>query len=705
MSGSVVVDANGTILQIKMNNGTKKLEVELSKLFNTFKERLKNPSDKLHAKMTNFATLNIGINHGDSIKDGTNAGELANFNLFQDVPFTLSQLKDLAHTVIDQLKKNQIILRQVFTRDKKGDTSILEHYKGMDFDIGFDAGLGLDNFLELKQYDLYETFGKYIDPSSFREVSKCFPEKNVPLSITTNAFARIGYHECHLENAICNNPKSEQYSYSLTLGSNQSEMAKTLSNPAKPTDKPKERKTDANIQTIFVGNNAKKSIKDPAVKHASIIGKGLGDKLQVFIMYVKSLVDSKDRVTCISTCDEIVLLFCIILGLPCFYTSVGVEKGLKINEILYFNLDNTNADKARKRLTNETNVVMKGYNELIKLIRGMNSTTIVYVSGDTKPYQFTKAFYDGLIADLERIITDVENTSNDGRNGEIDEVNRTIGAIQTMAVNNFIRKNGNDQYMLIRTANKYNSGTAINKFGEPKYKSATFLYIGTEMNKQTEPGKSSGGYKMLGGNKPDELSFFDDTPVVTEIYSDTIVFKNYKGKEEQEKDEDKKAPKYSVDKTLVKFDAREALYSQIHTLLGKNAQRLFSDVLSELLRIFNYDPSYDDEHISKHIASILEDIRTQSNAEEKRLALKVAWASPSKSRKRPRSPGSLSQRASVSNRIAKRSTVSRHGKKFPSRTQSAKLLKPRSSNHLRNSHKQKKRRSLVFNSNNDMMHF
>ena len=340
----------------------------------------------------------------------------------------------------------------------------------------------------------------------------------------------------------------------------------------------------------------------------------------------------------------------------------------------------------------------------------MNANTIVYVSGDTKPYQFKDSFYDGLIKDLKQIIEVIKNKSaevndiNDDDSKGFEKVNKIIGAIQTMAVNNFIRKNGNDQYMLIRTANKYNSGTAINKFGESKYKSATFLYIGTEMNKQTEPGKSSGGYKMLGGNKPDELSFFDDTPVVTEIYSDTIVFKNYKGKEEQEIDEDKKAPKYSVDKTLVKFDAREALYSQIHTLLGKNAQRLFSDVLSELLHIFNYDPSYDDEHISKHIASILEDIRTQSNAEEKRLALKVAWASPSKSRKRPRSPGSSSQRTSVSNRIAKRSTVSRHGKKFPSRTQSAKLLKPRSSNHLRNSHKQKKRRSLIFNSN-DMMSF
>jgi hypothetical protein len=279
------------------------------------------------------------------------------------------------------------------------------------------------------------------------------------------------------------------------------------------------RSADEFIKTVFVGNNAKKGLSG-AIKHASIIGKGLGDKLQVFIMYVKSLVDLNGRVTCISTCDEIVLLFCIILGLPCFYTSVGVEKGLKINEILYFNLDNIDIGKAKKRLTNETKIVIDGYKDLIGLIGKMNEKTAVHVSGDTKTYNFTKAFYAGLINDLAQIIKDVENKSNAVKDTtDFKEVNNAIGAIQTMSVNNFIRKNGNGDFMLIRTANKYNSGPPINKFGESKYKSATFLYIGTEMNKQ--PTKSSGG-KMLGGYKPDELSFFEEEKVTTYIDVDPI---------------------------------------------------------------------------------------------------------------------------------------------------------------------------------------
>jgi hypothetical protein len=691
---SVVVDASGSFLQITVN-GKKTPDVDLSKLFGAFKKRVDESPVKLHTKMTNFATLNIGINHGDSIKDGTSAGELKAFNLFQDVPFTLPELKELAHTVIDQLKKNQIILRQVFTRDKKGDKSILERYKGMDFDIGFDAGLGLENFLNDDQYFLYETFGKYIDPSSFRNAKKSFPEIKNTLSITKNAFSRIGYYDCELKSAICTKIAGEQYNYELFLGTSDKDNKGTYENTLIKKDD-SVRAKDKYMQTIFVGNKAKKGITG-AVKHAAIIGKGLGDKLQVFIMYVKSLVDSKGRVTCISTCDEIVLLFCIILGLPCFYTSVGVENKLKINEILYFNLDNTNADKALKRLTNETNAVNRGYADLIELIGQMNENTNVYVSGDTKTYRFAKAFYDGLIADLKRIKTDVENISNDGRNGEIDEINKTIGAVQKMSVNNFIRKNGNGDFMLIRTANKYNSGSPINKFGESKYTSATFLHIGTEMNKQNT--KSMGGYKMLGGNKPDELSFFDTSFAIVHIDLDTVIFKKYKGADE---------PTYSDDNIPKFFDAREELYSRIRMLLVDKVgdAKLFSDVLSELLHIFNHDPSYDDEKIKGHIEDILKEIEPANrvdavimNTNQPSTTRKIAWAEAeaempkskpkSKSRKRSR-PTSLSpSHTSVSKRSTKRVSLSRHGPRFgrtqsqlalgPNRSALKKLLKRRSS--------------------------
>jgi hypothetical protein len=382
------------------------------------------------------------------------------------------------------------------------------------------------------------------------------------------------------------------------------------------------------------------------------------------------------------------LLFCIILGLPCFYTSVGVEKGLKINEILYFNLDNIDIGKAKKRLTNETTIVIDGYKDLIGLIGKMNEKTAVHVSGDTKTYNFTKEFYAGLINDLTQIIKDVENKSNSAKDTtDFKEVNNAIGAIQTMSVNNFIRKNGNGDFMLIRTANKYNSGPPINKFGESKYKSATFLFIGTEMNKQNT--KSSGG-KMLGGNKPDEPSFFEEEKVTTYIDVDPI---------ESEK----------TDNSCCEFDAREELYSRIHMLLVDKAgdAKLFSDVLSELLHIFNYDPSYDDENIKGHIASILNEIERANRVNmaimktnQSATTRKIAWAEvpKSKSRKRSRSPNSLyPSYTSVSKLSINRQRLSRHGPRF-GRTQSQSSLgSNRSKNPLKRSRSVTKLKKTRFN--------
>jgi hypothetical protein len=116
-----------------------------------------------------------------------------------------------------------------------------------------------------------------------------------------------------------------------------------------------------------------------------------------------------------------------------------------------------------------------------------------------------------------------------------------------------------------------------------------------------------------------------------------------------------------------------------------DAKLLFSDVLSELLHIFNYDPSYDDENIKGHIASILNEIENAIRVDavimktnQSSITRKIAWAEvpKSKSRKRSRPTDSLSPSyTSVSKRSTKRVSLSRHGPRF-GRTQSQLALGP-----------------------------
>ena len=347
----------------------------------------------------NFEVLNKKINNGDCIKDGTAESILSGLDLFEE--FSLQYLKDLAHTVVDKSKEKGYSVPQEFTRDKKGDSSIKLRYAGFSFDIGFDSGLGLDNYLESKNYDIYSNFGKYIDPFNIIP-KKNFPLTGIPLSITTNMLKQIGYDDCFINTTA---KSLDKYEYKIKI-------MNTLLNYNGATDKTK----DPNVLTYFIGNTQKKSaIKSSGnsdIKKAMILGKSWGDKLQVFIMFIKMISEnSKQKITAMSTCDEIVLLFCIILGLPCFYTDIGKNKnGEKINRVLYFNTEQMSNESAIKRFNSEKSIVMKGYSDTISMIRKMNDQTPIFVKEiENKPFYFKKSFYDAILSDLDSIQKSINN--------------------------------------------------------------------------------------------------------------------------------------------------------------------------------------------------------------------------------------------------------------------------------------------------------
>jgi hypothetical protein len=581
MSNIKITSPNIVPQQIIIEDGNKRQMIDIPKIFTTFNQSFLNSSKYT---FDNFKLLNSSINRGDCIKDGTNDATLTGLGLFMLTPdFNLNNVKTLAHHVIDNGKKDGKVIRQIFTRDKKGDETVKEHYAGMAFDIGFDSGLGLDNFLFDKQYDIVDTFGKYIDPSSFRDSNKHFP--NGTLEITPDMFQRLGYENCALPNAKYMG--KDKYDYQIILAE------KELSN------KTNGRSQDENIQTIFVGNKVKKGINDTLTKKAAIIGKSLGDKLQVFLMFIKKVCENEtSKINCISTCDEIVLLFCIILDLPCFYTSIGIEKKIKINEILYFNSDNINAEKAKIRFEKEKQIVLQKYDELINTVNEFTKVESldIYVSGG-QSYIFPPFFYQAIIDDLKGLIEYI-NTIQIENSNDINDINQTIGKIKQLSVNQFIRKGKTGEFMLMYSSSKYTNAN-IPDFNQKanilallgddslqkKYSKSSFFIIAEALSKNVKGGN------WKGGNPKNELfeEFFHSDPIIVHVNSDECI--------------DHIKCNHVVG--INEFDANRQLYeeiTEIYNKLGYNNKIIpVIDIYSELLCIFNYEPDYTTKRLTEFI--------------------------------------------------------------------------------------------------------
>jgi hypothetical protein len=338
----------------------------------------------IQEELETFELLNENINRADSIKDGTNINTLTNLGLFPEAGWSLSDLKDIIHGIKDHCIGTNIIERITFTRTKASGGNDASGNWGLDtklFRIGYDAGLGLDTLFPSPMYDytkiLIETFGKYIDPSTGgRDAPISFPNKGTQLVLNERLFAKFGY----LGNAACYLPKatnmgSDRYDYEIKLVN----MDQSIINNGTI-----DRLNDGNITKFFGGNASKKVLlaqgnATTLIKKQVIVGKGLGDKLQVIILWIRSQIQMKasglNGNTGIATCDEVVALLCIILQLPFFLTSTSRDRdNVKIDEVLFYNPGGRDAGVAKKRYAEEYRKVLKSYVEMIKLIRELPST-------------------------------------------------------------------------------------------------------------------------------------------------------------------------------------------------------------------------------------------------------------------------------------------------------------------------------------------
>ena len=355
-----------------------------------------------------FEQLNASINKADSIKDGTPAGNGLLSELFPDANWSLADLKNIIGGVKDHCIANNMIQRFTFTRTKANGSDNSRNW-GLDtskFRIGYDAGLGLDTLFPSPTYDytkiLIETFGKYIDPSTGgRDANMPFPNKGTKLVLNGglfNAFGYLGAAMCRLQ---ATNTGQDQYKYQMFLANKQI-----------PENTGINRAGDANIRNFFGGNAEKSRLLNNSpsadLKKQVIVGKGLGDKLQVIILWIRSQLLEGN--TGIATCDEVVALLCIILQLPFFLTSTSRDRdNVKIDEVLFYNPGGQNVGVALERYNQEYAIVLDSYRDMIGLIGLLLSTNpkgaipVIASGGGMDVLQIPDRFYNAIISDLRQI--------------------------------------------------------------------------------------------------------------------------------------------------------------------------------------------------------------------------------------------------------------------------------------------------------------
>jgi hypothetical protein len=455
---SFSIGASGTQLTV---NGKTKADFKI--LFDTFKATFVNPGSLKYDD--NNKTLQTALNCGDTIKDGTNQAIISQLGLFgtseTGIRFTLDQLKSFVKTVEDNGIQKGLCKHKKFVRNKASVISkITKEHIETPYEIAFDAATGIQQFfVPGVQIRVFESIGKYLDPSSTRDSDFIFPAAGNKIEISADVFRRLGYDgDCKLS-AIANS--KDNYKYDLKI---YGQDFKKDNNKARNAD---------SIRLEICGGNAQKKQKltqgiTTAMKIAIIIAKGWGDKLQVFLAFIYKLTNEAPPgiTVAVATCDEIVYNLCCYFGVTCILTSTGVgilegdTKIQKINKILHYEPEGSDPVEFLKNLTtnfHKTKLeILKGYDDFIELITRLNQTPSeqLSVNGTTTTYSFTAEYYQCILYDLQEIKDQIDALQI---GQDIEAANASLKELKMFSVNSFIKEFPRGEFRLAAASTNYNN--------------------------------------------------------------------------------------------------------------------------------------------------------------------------------------------------------------------------------------------------------
>jgi len=281
---------------------------------------------------------------------------------------------------------------------------IIESFLGCSLDIIYDCGLDPNHIMNVKTDASikYEKTGNIssdlFDPHSGSSDGKNpFPKQRDGLIMNESVFSYFGLpRQCRLETTTGLGGGSTKYTSNSSFTVNGVNLIQ-------------------NIKKYFAGNKQKKEqFKDDVEENARlVIGKYIGDFLQILIHFIKSLVENVGQ-TCkvISTCDMIVFLRAYFLGLACFLFTI--DRDDPNAKITHFHIYNPNLstdlapkyEELAKIFVKEKELIIAEYENFIALVKHIHAESKnsgfnnICIAGSNTTYKFQPAFYEAIIADL-----------------------------------------------------------------------------------------------------------------------------------------------------------------------------------------------------------------------------------------------------------------------------------------------------------------
>lgn len=175
--------------------------------------------------------------------------------------------------------------------------------------------------------------------------------------------------------------------------------------------------------------------------------KTAGDALQVLLLFVFWQISTSNQNSAITTCDKVVYLLCMILGLKCFLTSADKLSGKKLRCIEYYDPVERTIEHAKRDFASESEKIKAHNKKIIEVFKYLSEhpATEVSVSGDNKRRVFKKQFYDKIVDELTKINADLDTaaTNIESRATTPEQIDSKLNNFKEhFTINPFIRKQG-----------------------------------------------------------------------------------------------------------------------------------------------------------------------------------------------------------------------------------------------------------------------
>ncbi len=475
---NITIKNNGNPIKISSINGIKSIFTDKAQTIGSYR----------NAKTQMIKELQT-LNYLDSIKDGVNIETINSLQMYplafnednrpKSIKNSLDKLHEYESNVINSSK--HYITNIAWTKiNKRHNLDQPLQIKN----IFRDSGMGADIIIA-DGFKLYGTIATYIDPAPRSESHIVWPPKNDTITFTKDFMELFGFIDSTLTSTTLSQDRSEsvakdRFKYSLTT------YGQLFSNNGIDVDE--------NLNYFSGNSNKNKLLKRSNTltdqKKALISLKEWGDKMQVLILYVWSLMNQGQSYTMI-TCDKVVYTLCILLNVKCIFTGYIEKNNIKKYTIEIYEPSDDPKRDAINRYNKKKADIQKENQSFLEMIQLLvrNPSQTIYIDGVDEPFTFDKSFYEKIYADILAIQQTLTNKNSLNKDINLNESQIELQAQQLAEdylLINFIKKIKN-RIKITRNV-KY---TNTNK-SKPSFNNSTKSFFEIALTLQTNKNKRGG---------------------------------------------------------------------------------------------------------------------------------------------------------------------------------------------------------------------